>query len=149
MIVKWAKLDENAIIPTQAHPGDAGVDLTAISYNYVSDAAVPYYNYDFGLAVEIPIGWVGLIFPRSSISNKDQMLSNCVGVIDSGYRGRLTARFKNTHIKGETAQIYKSGERVAQMVLVPCPVATTCVEVPFSELSKTQRGEGGYGSSGK
>lgn len=148
MIIKFSKLKENAILPKQSHPGDAGVDLTAISYNYVHDSVVPYYNYEFGLSVEIPIGWVGLIFPRSSISNKDMMLSNCVGVIDSGYRGPLSARFKVTHFKSELPSIYKVGERIAQLVLVPCPIVMTCVEVPYEELSKTQRNTGGFGSSG-
>ena len=148
MIIKFSKLNENAVIPSQAKPGDAGVDLTAISYNYVHNAPVPFYNYEFGLAVEIPAGWVGLIFPRSSISNKDLMLTNCVGVIDSGYRGALSARFKVTHFKSEMPTLYKVGERIAQLVLVPCPEVMTCIEVPYSNLTVTERGTGSFGSSG-
>lgn len=145
MILKFTKLHPEAVTPSKANPGDAGFDLTAISYNYVSDTQVPYYNYEFGIAVEIPEGYVGLIFPRSSISNKDMMLTNCTGVIDSGYRGSLSARFKTTHFKSEMPTIYKPGERVAQLVIVPCP-EVELVEV--AELSNTSRGAGGFGSSG-
>lgn len=159
MIVKFAKLHADAKIPSQARPGDGGLDLTAIKYEYISKVPVPYHNYEFGLSVEIPTGWVGLIFPRSSISNKDLMLTNCVGVIDSGYRGSLSARFKAIKetnqmsvyegvVSTPPTEIYKVGERVAQLVLVPCPVVYNCIEVPYEELSKTERGTGGFGSSG-
>jgi dUTP pyrophosphatase len=148
MKVKFAKLDSNAVIPAKAKQGDAGFDLTAISYEWVANADVPYYNYRFGLAVEIPVGHVGLIFPRSSCSNKDVMLSNAVGVVDSGYRGELTARFKTTHFKGELPKLYQAGERVAQLVILPCP-DFQADEVCFDELSVTERGTGGFGSSGK
>jgi len=144
MKLKFKKLDDMAVIPSYAHPGDAGLDLTAISYNYVPNADVPYFNYEFGLAVQIPDGWVGLIFPRSSISNRDMQLSNCVGVIDSGYIGSLSARFKTTHHKGEMPIIYKVGEKVAQLVIVPCMQAEL---VEVNELTPTQRGVGGFGST--
>lgn len=145
--MKFAKLSPLAITPSKAKPGDAGFDLTAISYKYIADAEVPYYNYSFGIAVEIPTGHVGLLFPRSSVSNKDLMLSNCVGVVDEGYRGELTARFKSTHFKSELPKIYKVGERVAQLVVIP-RFTGELQEVSFEELSKSERGTGGYGHSG-
>jgi len=147
MKVRFSKLDPKAVTPTQAKNGDAGYDLTAISYEYVPNAYVPYYNYEFGLAVEIPQGYVGLLFPRSSISNKDQMLTNCVGVLDSGYRGPLSARFKTTHFKGELPKIYASGERVMQLVIVQY-LQADFEEVPYEQLSITDRSVGGFGSSG-
>lgn len=151
MKLKFSKVHPDAVIPKQAKPGDGAVDLTAISYNYVNSTDSPsYHNYEFGLAVEIPAGWVGLIFPRSSVSNKHLMLTNCVGVIDSGYRGTLSARFKATNsYPFVDPEVYKVGERVAQLVLVPCPVVYNCIEVPYEELSKTERGTGSFGSSGK
>jgi dUTP pyrophosphatase len=148
MKVRFAKLHPEAVTPKTAKAGDAGFDLTAISYNYVDSVPVPYYNYEFGLAVEIPEGYVGLLFPRSSVSNKDLMLTNCVGVVDSGYRGPLSARFKTTHFKGELPNLYKAGERVVQLVIVPYAQAEF-VEVSYDQLTTTERGQGGFGSSGK
>lgn len=147
MKIKFTKLNPEAVTPKAGSAGAAGYDLTAISYNYVSNAAVPYYNYEFGLAVEIPEGYVGLLFPRSSVSNKDLMLTNCVGVIDSDYRGPLSARFKTTHFKGELPNIYKAGERVVQLVVVPFQ-RLEFEEVSNEELTKTERNTGGFGSTG-
>lgn len=146
MRVKFKKLKPEAVTPSYSRPGDAGLDLTAISYNYETNAGIPYYNYEFGLSVEIPDGFVGLIFPRSSISNKDMQLSNAVGVIDSNYRGPLSARFKVINFRGEMPVIYKAGERVAQLVILPC-LHADLIEV--DELSDSVRGSGGFGSSGK
>src|SRR5882724_8747160 len=84
--VKFAKLNPEAVIPSYAKPGDAGLDLTAISMKEKTEDNVSYYEYEFGLSVEIPEGHVGFIFPRSSITKTDLTLSNAVGVIDSGYR---------------------------------------------------------------
>lgn len=147
MKIKFSKLSPDAVTPKQAKRGDAGYDLTAISYNYVADAPVPFYNYEFGLAIEVPDGWVGLLFPRSSLSNKDLTLTNCVGVVDSGYRGPLSARFRTTHFKGELPKLYQAGERVVQLVLVPCMDAEF-FEVPYESLTITERSNGGFGSSG-
>lgn len=160
--VKFAKLHPDAVIPSYAKPGDNGLDLTAISYNHVSNHELSYHNYEFGLSVEIPEGYVGLIFPRSSVSNKNLMLTNSVGVIDSSYRGPLSARFKCisdpmnpqyyaiTHKECEErykSNLYKVGDRVAQLVILPCPQISV-VETTPEELSKTERGSGGFGSSG-
>ena len=148
MIVKFSKLCPEAIVPTKAKYGDAGFDLTAISCQYVSDAEVPYYNYEFGLAVEIPQGYFGLLCPRSSISKKALMLSNSLGVIDAGYRGPLSARFKVTNYQGEHTKVYEVGDRVVQLIIIPIP-EISLVEVPYENLSKTYRGNGSFGSSGR
>jgi dUTP pyrophosphatase len=89
MKLKIKKLDEGAVIPSYAKAGDACFDLTAVSVSAAND----YIEYGTGLAMEIPEGYVGLIFPRSSVTNKDLMLKNSVGVIDSGYRGEIKFRF--------------------------------------------------------
>ena len=93
MKVRIKKLHKDAVIPSYAKSGDAGLDLTAVDYYYDLDGNIVYH---IGLAIEIPEGYVGLIFPRSSISKHDISLSNAVGVIDSGYRGEITAKFKPT-----------------------------------------------------
>lgn len=143
--VKFAKLSPEAVIPSYAKPGDAGLDLTCVGMEYKRDHNTDYYEYDIGLAVEIPVGYVGLIFPRSSITKTDLILSNCVGVLDSGYRGRLTARFRKTSGSPHT---YRVGERVAQLIVMPYPQITP-VSVSYEELTRTERGTGGWGSTGQ
>lgn len=140
--VKIKKLTENAVVPTKAHPTDAGFDLTATSREIDGDNNVVY---GFGLAFEIPEGYVGLLFPRSSICKKDLILSNSVGVIDCHYRGEVSAKFKAAFVEG-TARMYHIGERCAQMIIMPIPR----IEIEEAEeLSETDRGDGGYGSTGK
>ena len=138
MKIKIKKLVENAIVPAYAKEGDAGMDLTAISMEYLDKEHV---KYGFGIAIEIPKGFVGLVFPRSSCFKQRQILSNAVGVIDSGYRGEISAVMIGTASGG-----YKVGDRVAQILILHYP------EIEFEEseeLSTTERGEGGYGSTGK
>lgn len=142
--IKFAVLDSSAVLPTNAKPGDAGLDLTAISNGKLSEDK-SYYEYDFGLSVEIPEGYVGLIFPRSSITKTDLLLANCVGVIDSGYRGPLTARFRS--VAGQKPRAYQSGDRIAQLVVLPFPKVNV-EKTTYEQLSKTERGSGGFGSSG-
>lgn len=152
MNVKVKKLNDKAIIPAYSKPGDAGLDLTATSKSYEGDNVV----YGTGLAIEIPEGYVGLLFPRSSLSNYDLSLTNSVGVIDSGYRGELIFKFKETLKQpyqtdnGEYTQAdgraYKVGERIGQLLIIPYP-KVELVEV--KELSSSERGSGSYGSSGK
>jgi dUTP pyrophosphatase len=101
-------------------------------------------TYGFGIAMEIPEGYVGLVFPRSSVRNKELLLSNCVGVIDSGYRGEIQATFKK--LQGLDSQQYEIGERGAQIIIMPYPKIEI---VEKEELSSTDRGEGGFGSTGK
>ena len=139
MDVKIKKLNENAVIPRYAHPTDAGLDLVAVSKSKDRDGN---FVYGTGLAFEIPDGYVGLLFPRSSIYKQDLFLTNSVGVIDSGFRGEVTVKFR-PHL---FAKPYDKGDRVAQMIIMPYP-HIDFVEV--NELSESDRGEGGYGSTGK
>jgi DUTP diphosphatase len=139
MKVKVKKLVENAVIPHYAKEGDAGLDLTATSFKIKDDKV----TYGCGLAFEIPKGYVGLLFPRSSNSKKDLLLTNSIGVIDSGYRDEVTAVFKVTKYFGEA---YRVGERFAQLVILPYPE----IELEETEeLSVTERGSKSYGSTGK
>jgi dUTP pyrophosphatase len=140
VLVKVKKLDSNAVIPSYSKVGDAGMDLTITKEIENTSFSV---SYGFGIAMEIPKGYVGLVFPRSSVRNQDLILSNCVGVIDSGYRGELQATFKKT--QGLDSIKYKVGERGAQIIILPYPTIYM-TEVP--ELSDTERGSGGFGSTG-
>jgi len=139
MKVNVMKLDAGAIIPKYAKGGDAGMDLYAVSFGIDQNNN---YVFGTGLAMEIPEGYVGLIFPRSSISRTAHSLRNAVGVIDSGYRGEIVLKFDiNTH----NSPVYEIGDRIGQVVILPYP------QVEFEEvfeLSKTTRGKGGFGSTG-
>lgn len=149
MIVKIKRLHDNAVIPAYAHATDAGMDLTATSKIVDTDGNVVYGT---GIAVEIPSGFVGLVFPRSSNSKKMLLLTNSVGVIDSGYRGEVMLKYRRMtdayycRYKGGNTPEYNVGERVGQLVIMPYP-AIDFVEV--DELSESDRGQGGYGSTGK
>jgi dUTP pyrophosphatase len=141
MKVRIKKLSTDAVIPTYAKEGDAGMDLVAtrIISNTTFDV-----SYGTDLAMEIPNGFVGLVFPRSSIRKYELVLSNSVGVIDSGYRGELQATFKKEN--GLDSLAYKVGDRIAQIIIIPYP------PIEFdevAELSDTERGDGGFGSTGK
>lgn len=138
MKLKFKKLDQDSVLPKHSKQGDAGLDLTAI--NIVIDGQQDTHHY--GVSVEIPEGNVGLLFPRSSIRKHDVRLSNAVGVIDSSYRGELMAVFDVNHFPGER---YKVGDRTAQLVIVPF---VSCVTEWSEELSQTERGKNGYGSTG-
>jgi dUTP pyrophosphatase len=139
--VKIKQLHPNSVIPSYSKDGDAGMDLTITEiYNNSSDEI----TYGFGLAMEIPTGFVGLVFPRSSIRKMDLLLTNSVGVIDSGYRGEIQATFKKT--KGATSFIYGVGERGAQIMIIPYPQIKF---ITSETLSSTERGSGGFGSTGK
>lgn len=147
MEVKIKKLNDKAVIPTYAHSTDAGLDLTAISYEYKEEYDCDVYG--TGLAIEIPEGYVGLIFPRSSNRKTNSYLTNSVGVIDSGYRGEIMISFKNRDVSFFTdkhIRPYNVGDRVAQLIIIPYP-SIKLVEV--NELSDSERGEGGHGSTGK
>jgi len=144
--VKVKKLNPNVVIPKYAKDGDAGMDLvaTTIISNTTFDV-----TYGTGIAMEIPKGYVGLVFPRSSIRKTDLSLTNCVGVIDSGYRGEIQATFKKIFSKNDVRigeMDYKVGDRIVQIIIIPYP-SVTFVEV--DELSESERGDGGFGSTGK
>jgi dUTP pyrophosphatase len=146
MDVKIKKLHKDAVIPSYSKAGDAGMDLTAVTKEFeVNEAGQKLLVYDTGLAVEIPTGYVGLVFPRSSISKTGLIMTNHVGVIDSGYRGTIKQKFR---VDGRPTKksSYNVGDRVAQMIILPYPSINF---VESSELSSTERGDGGYGSSGK
>jgi dUTP pyrophosphatase len=143
MKVRIKKINENAVIPSYAKSGDAGMDLVATSIISETDTQI---TYGIGLALEIPNGFVGLIFPRSSVRKTRLMLSNCVGVVDSGYRGELQATFNKINQNSIAENDYKVGDRIAQIMIIPYP------PIEFDEvdeLSDTERGEGGFGSTGK
>lgn len=165
MIVKIKKLNDNAKIPQYAHPGvDMGMDVVATSIEYKED--IDCYVYHTGLAFEVPEGYGMLIFPRSSNRKTDAYLSNSVGVLDSSYRGELLVCFKNRDsfsqyerinlltskllhvaedIQPEDLAPYKVGDRIAQIIIFPYP------QIEFeevNELSNTDRGDGGFGSTG-
>ena len=141
-MIKFKALHSDAVLPSRAHPSDAGLDLTAVSYDI--NETEGYIEYDTGIACEIPVGCVGLLTARSSITKKDLMLKNSVGVIDSSYRGPIKARFYRT--KPGSRNIYARGERIAQLLIVPIKLE----DAEFvSELSDTSRSTGGFGSTGK
>jgi len=142
MKVNFKKVDKKAVIPTYAKDGDAGLDITAISREIVITGDYEYIEYRTGLAFEIPVGYVGLLFPRSSVSKKDMFLSNAVGVVDSGYRGEVTFRFKRL---AWDSTLYNVGEKIGQLVILPYPQ----IELELvKELSESERGANGYGSTG-
>ena len=141
MVVKFKKLDERAVLPSYAKSGDAGLDITCVSVQIKSSKVV----YSTGLAVEIPVGYVGYIFPRSSICKKDLSLSNSVGVIDSGYRGEIKFFFNTGCSCKLYPEIYEAGDRIGQLIIMPIP---TVEPILVSELSDSERGEGGFGSTG-
>lgn len=142
--IKVKKLNENAVIPKYSKIGDAGMDLTITS---MIDETTTDVTYGFGIAMEIPKGYVGLVFPRSSIRKYDLALTNCVGVIDSGYRGELQATFKKTSwLKSNESEKYNIGDRGAQIMIIPYPNIDF---VESDELSDSERGSGGFGSTGK
>lgn len=149
--LKVKRLSEEAQLPTKAHTTDAGFDLVATSrvFDKVGNA-----TYGTGIAIEIPYGYVGLIFPRSSVANKDLTLANCVGAIDSGYRGEITFKFKpalscadnGSIAESSELRVYEIGERIGQLIIMPIP------EVEITEVSyleDSDRGQGGFGSTGK
>ena len=157
MKVKIKKLHPDAVIPAYAKPGDAGMDLTAVSISVDEHGNICYGT---GLAFEIPEGYVGLVFPRSSNCKKGVILTNCVGVVDSGYRGEVSFKFRPLmdRVKdirengtfeykfGLHRDSYKLGDRIGQIIIMPYP------QIEFEEvqeLSQTERGTEGYGSSGQ
>jgi dUTP pyrophosphatase len=152
MKVNIKRLHPKAVIPQYAKVGDAAMDLVATT---VIKDTPEQITYGMGIALEIPEGFVGLIFPRSSIRNTGLQLSNSVGVIDSGYRGELQATFNKVFnsefMYDETKSLvpndyYNVGDRVAQIMIIPHP------QIRFEEvdnLTTTERGIGGFGSTGK
>ena len=157
MQVKIKKLHPDAVIPEYAKSGDAGLDLTAISASVDEHGNAVYGT---GLAIEMPEGYAGFLFPRSSISKYDLTLANSVGVIDAGYRGEIIVKMKHA-VKVKASSIkstfvascmadysyaYRAGDRVAQLIIMPVPKIEL---VGADDLSDSERGDVGFGSSGK
>jgi dUTP pyrophosphatase len=170
--LKFKKLHKDAVLPSYALKGDAGLDLTAVEDGERKDS---YVQYKLGIAVEIPKGHVGLLFPRSSISKMDLMQANAVGVIDSGYRDEVMVRYKilpswhkliyiGVSLQGKLRELlgmgaiqnavddeynklyrYKKGDRVGQLIVVPYP---ECDVMWTDTLSESPR-KGGFGHTGK
>ena len=151
MQVRIKKLYTDAKLPTRAHDDDAGWDL------YAHSCTIDEYGnivYGVGVAFEIPRGYVGLVFPRSSNASKDLLLSNSVGVIDSGYRGEVSFKFKPSlafenffkTYANKDIESYYVGDRVGQIIIMPYP---EIVFVECDELSESERGTTGYGGSGR
>ena len=144
VVLRMKKVRPEAQLPQRQTEGAAGYDLRACVEAPVTLEPGEGYSFPTGLAGEIPQGLVGLIFCRSGLGVKHGIsLPNCVGVIDSDYRGELIVPLRNF---GDKAYTIQPGERIAQLVLVPVflpPVAEV------EELSETQRGTGGFGSTGK
>lgn len=159
MKMKFKKLNQNAKKPYKKYDIDAGFDLTATWKKETEK----YIEYGTDIAFEIPKGYVGLLFPRSSITKKDLILKNSVGVVDASYRGEIKFRYwktifeynnikkwddtlnllKNSSIKAEK---YEIGDRCGQIIFLELPK----IELEeVNELSETERGTQGYGSSGK
>jgi dUTP pyrophosphatase len=140
MELKVKLLNDSAKLPSYAKPGDFGLDLTATSKEY--DAAKGVLIFGTGLALEIPDGHVGLVFPRSSIYKTGLSLANSIGCIDSKFRGEVKVLF---YTGSRPTKNYEVGDRIAQLAIIPFPFVNV---TPVEELSKTERGEGGFGSTG-
>jgi dUTP pyrophosphatase len=142
MNLRIARLDERARLPTRAHDGDAGLDL------YASDDAVlapgERASVPTGIAVEIPPGQAGLVLPRSGLAARHGIsVVNAPGLIDAGYRGEIRVLLLNTD-RAQSFQV-RAGDRIAQLVLVRIELPPP---VEVNSLSDSERGDGGFGSSG-
>ena len=137
--IRIKKIRDAAVLPTYAKLGDAAVDLYAA---HTEKDKYENYVYFTGLCIEIPPGFVGLLFPRSSVSKTSMSLANSVGVIDSGYRGEIMLKYRQT---GDPNPVYRTGDRVGQLMIIPHPQVEF---IRVDELSTTERGEGGFGSTG-
>lgn len=135
------RLDDRATLPAYAHPGDAGLDLTTVEALEVPPGgrvAAPT-----GLAIAVPDGWVGLVHPRSGLARRHGLtVANAPGTIDAGYRGEVQVLLVN--LGQETVRL-QPGDRVAQLLLQQVGRATV---VEVAELDATDRGHGGFGSTG-
>ena len=135
--LKVKRLSPSAMVPTRAHLTDAGMDLYVHRLN-LSQGICTIHT---GIAVAIPAGYVGMLFPRSSIFKKDLRMANCVGIIDSGYRGEVCLKLDMIG-----SDIYEVYDRCGQLIVMPYPQVTV---VEVDELGVTDRNLGGFGSSGK
>ena len=136
------RLDDQALLPTRAYPGDAGLDVYSVEEAVLGPGERA--SVGTGIAVEIPDGQAGLVLPRSGLAARHGIaLVNAPGLIDSGYRGEIRVLLLNTD--REAAFTVARGERIAQLVLVR---VQTPEVVEVDELALSERGAGGFGSSG-
>jgi dUTP pyrophosphatase len=140
--MKFKKLTTTAITPTRGSPNSAGLDLYADADVLVSSGASVMLG--TGIAIEIPMNHVGLVAIRSSVGKAGVALANSVGVIDSDYRGEI--KLCLTYTAGSGGHYIRKGQAVAQIVIMPV-LQVELVEV--DALSTTERGDGGFGSTGK
>ncbi len=142
--IKVKKLDERAVLPAYGSEYAAGADLYAVSDGAITFLAGETKFVHTGLAMEIPVGYAGLVYARSGLATKRGLApANKVGVIDADYRGEIMVALHN---HSEKEQTIESGERIAQLVVTPF------LKAEYTEaesLSDTARGEGGFGSTGK
>ena len=138
-----AKLKDDAVLPSRAHEGDAGLDLYACEAAHIGPGE--RWSVGTGIAVEIPDEHAGLVLPRSGLANKHGIaLVNAPGLIDAGYRGEVRVLLLNTD-PAETFRV-EPGDRIAQLVIVPVSLAQP---IETAELAESTRGAGGFGSSGR
>lgn len=143
MELKIKRLNDKAIMPIRAHEGDAGLDLTCTEITTeINECGQLILVYHTGLAMTLPTGCVGLLVPRSSICKKSLMQCNSCGILDESYTGEVMFKMKST--TDVVPAVYKVGERIGQLVIVPY-YTPTITEV--TELENTARGEGGFGST--
>jgi dUTP pyrophosphatase len=139
------EVKSEGVLPTKATDGSAGFDLYSTRITQERDNSnKPVFVYHTDIAVEIPEGYVGLLFHKSSVAKRSIMLTNAVGVIDSDYRNEIMAKMKVTTDAVPT--IYAIGEPFAQLVIVPYLVAEPIL---VDELSETERGTKGFGEADK
>jgi dUTP diphosphatase len=142
MTLRVRRVDDRAQLPTRAYPGDAGLDLHALEDGVLRPGERASVR--TGIAVEVPEGQAGLVLPRSGLAARQGIaIVNAPGLIDSGYRGEIRVLLLNTDREAPFA--FSSGERIAQLVLVRVE-APDVIEV--DELATSERGAGGFGSSG-
>lgn len=143
MQVRIKRLMPDAVMPSKAREGDAGFDCVAIT-DGAWNVDRTYIEYKTGLSVQMPSGYHVELFPRSSISKYDLVLCNSIGLVDNGYRGEIVFRFKYISRETQSPLLYKKGDKIGQIVVrktYDFPV------IEVSELSETDRGTGGFGST--
>jgi len=148
MNIQVKKLDKEAVIPIRANGTDAGWDIVAIDDGTVKKdefGNVLYIQYRTGIAIQPDPGYHTELFPRSSVTKTNVFLANSIGLIDEGYRGEVVVRFKSASPVMAHPVAYSKGDRVAQLV-VRKTINANFIEV--EELVETERGEGGFGSTG-
>lgn len=145
MNVKIKRLNNNAIIPTKAHSTDAGFDLYACIESSIVIHPQETVKIPTGWAWEIPENFFGGIYARSGLATKEGLRpANCVGVVDSSYRGEVTVAIYND--SDGYVRIIQPNQKIAQLIVQPYLM---CMLEESDELSSTERGENGFGSSGK